>query len=83
MIFYEWNDGELNYCAPELTDKDFNKPVGSYSQSIYHPTTTQALTATSQGNIAVWKTPTTQGARKCDKKVFKVRQVIFLRVGDM
>jgi WD40 repeat protein/Ca2+-binding EF-hand superfamily protein len=75
VVFYDWNEGELNYCAPELSDKDFNKPVGLYSQSIYHPSSTQALTATSQGNIAVWKPPTEKGSRKCDKKVFKLVKI--------
>jgi len=39
---------------PPLTDEDFNKPVGRYSQSIFQLDCPRALTATSIGNLVVW-----------------------------
>ena len=55
--------GALEYFAPPLSDDDFNKPVGKYSQSIFLGNTTRALTATSIGNLVVWDTnkPLTKG----------------------
>ena len=55
--------GKIEYFAPPLTDEDFNKPVGRYSQSIFLSNSTRALTATSYGNLVVWDTnkPLTKG----------------------
>lgn len=44
----------MEYYAPPLTDQDFNKPVGRYSQSIFQASNTRALTGTSLGNLVVW-----------------------------
>ena len=44
----------IKYFAPPLTDEDFNKPVGRYSQTIYQFNSSRALTATSIGNLVVW-----------------------------
>ena len=53
----------IEYFAPPLTDDDFNKPVGRYSQSIYQFNSSRALTATSIGNLVVWDNnkPLTKG----------------------
>ncbi|XP_071849088.1 cilia- and flagella-associated protein 251-like isoform X2 [Apostichopus japonicus] len=53
VIFYEWGDA-IKFVAPELTDQDFNRMVGHYSQSIFCSDSTRALTGTSVGNIVVW-----------------------------
>jgi len=39
---------------PPLTDEDFNKPLGKFSQSVFLRNSSQALTATSIGNMIVW-----------------------------
>lgn len=44
----------MEYFAPPLTDQDFNKPVGRYSQSIFQRNSSRALTGTSIGNLVVW-----------------------------
>ncbi|XP_077995257.1 cilia- and flagella-associated protein 251-like [Glandiceps talaboti] len=54
VIFYAWKNGQLEYFAPSLTDQDFNRAVGNYSQSIFVSCSTKAYTATSAGNIVVW-----------------------------
>lgn len=53
----------MEYFAPPLTDSDFNKPVGRYSQSIYQSNSSRALTATFIGNLVVWDNnkPLTKG----------------------
>ena len=73
VIFYLWSEGEIEHHAPSLTDKDFNKTVGAYSQSVFKPLSDQALTATSCGNIVVWVGAT--GSRICDKKPFKIVKI--------
>ncbi|CAH1800946.1 unnamed protein product [Owenia fusiformis] len=54
VIFYSWKGGVIQYFAPPLTDDDFNKPVGKFSQSIFQSGSTRALTATAYGNLVVW-----------------------------
>ncbi|KAH3752677.1 hypothetical protein DPMN_187301 [Dreissena polymorpha] len=54
VIFYSWSNGHMEYFAPPLTDQDFNKQVGRYSQSIFQRNSSRALTATSIGNLVVW-----------------------------
>ena len=46
----------MKYFAPPLSDDDFNKPVGRFSQSIFLQQSTRVLTATSIGNLVVWDT---------------------------
>ncbi|KAH9503910.1 Cilia- and flagella-associated protein 251 [Bulinus truncatus] len=54
VLFYHWEDNMIKYFAPPLSDSDFNKPVGRYSQSMYQIGIARALTATSIGNLVVW-----------------------------
>ncbi|CAB1321877.1 unnamed protein product [Coregonus sp. 'balchen'] len=44
----------LDYIAPDLLDKTFNKVVGMLSQSVFHWRGLQALSATSAGNLVLW-----------------------------
>ena len=63
VYFFIQKNGALSYFAPPLSDDDFNKQVGKYSQSIFMSQSTRALTATSVGNLVVWDTnkPLTKG----------------------
>ena len=55
--------GKIEYYCPSLTDDDFNKPVGKYTQSIFMENSNKCLTATSLGNLVVWSSnkPLTRG----------------------
>ncbi|XP_064612327.1 cilia- and flagella-associated protein 251-like isoform X2 [Liolophura sinensis] len=76
VIFYNWEPGRMEYYAPPLTDQDFNKPVGRYSQSIFQSNSSRALTATSIGNLVVWESnkPITKAHNlpSADKKPLKI-----------
>ncbi|XP_059176207.1 cilia- and flagella-associated protein 251-like isoform X2 [Physella acuta] len=54
VLFLHWEDNSIKYYAPPLSDEDFNKPVGRYSQSMFQIGIARALTATSIGNLVVW-----------------------------
>ena len=45
---------KIEHVAPLLTDQDFNRMVGHFSQSIFCSNSTRAFTATSVGNVVVW-----------------------------
>ncbi|ESO91649.1 hypothetical protein LOTGIDRAFT_191347 [Lottia gigantea] len=77
VLFYHWEDTAIEYFAPPLTDEDFNKQVGNYSQSIFQSNSSRALTGTSIGNLVVWdnnkpltKVVTTE--QSADKKALKI-----------
>uniref|UniRef100_A0A8C8RGZ7 Cilia- and flagella-associated protein 251 n=1 Tax=Pelusios castaneus TaxID=367368 RepID=A0A8C8RGZ7_9SAUR len=70
VIFYQWvSSTGLQYCAPHLTDRTFNKTVGLFTQSVFHFSNSQALTATSGGNLVVWDSvcPPSMPASLCVK----------------
>ncbi|KAH0625607.1 hypothetical protein JD844_015192 [Phrynosoma platyrhinos] len=54
VIFYMRECSVLHYFAPILTEKTFEKTVGIFSQSLFHFSTAQAITATLEGKIALW-----------------------------
>eukprot|EP00057_Strongylocentrotus_purpuratus_P009036 XP_011663510.1 PREDICTED: WD repeat-containing protein 66 [Strongylocentrotus purpuratus] len=54
VIFYKWGGEKIEVFAPPLTDQDFNRVVGNFSQSIFSQNSTRALTATAAGNVVVW-----------------------------
>jgi len=63
LTFAFQENGSIEYFCPPLTDEDFNKPVGKYTQSIFLENTNKCLTATSIGNLVVWASnkPLTKG----------------------
>ncbi|KAM3936701.1 cilia- and flagella-associated protein 251 [Leptodactylus fuscus] len=56
VIFYSWDNSNLEYVAPPLNDKTFNKAVGAFSQSVFDFSNVRSLTATSAGKLVVWET---------------------------
>ncbi|XP_033747234.1 cilia- and flagella-associated protein 251-like isoform X1 [Pecten maximus] len=54
VVFFHWSDKHMEYFAPPLTDQDFNKPVGRYSQSIFQRNSSRVYSGTSIGNLVVW-----------------------------
>ncbi|KAM6166400.1 cilia- and flagella-associated protein 251 [Erethizon dorsatum] len=55
-IYYWWHEEKdiLVHSAPLLTENTFNKLVGKFSQSIFHPNSSQILSATLEGKLVVW-----------------------------
>ncbi|XP_034152211.1 cilia- and flagella-associated protein 251 isoform X2 [Esox lucius] len=54
VLFYTKDKQHLDFIAPELLDKTFNKAVGMLSQSVFHWRGHQALSATAAGNLVLW-----------------------------
>lgn len=72
------SDSHMEYFAPPLTDQDFNKPVGRYSQSIFQRNSTRVLTSTSIGNLVVWDT--NKPLTKCEVSlIFSVYEMKTIR----
>ncbi|XP_065682743.1 cilia- and flagella-associated protein 251 isoform X1 [Hydra vulgaris] len=55
ITFVNWEkDGNIFLSSPMLSDKDFNTVIGNYKQTVLHPQSNQAFTATDNGSIIVW-----------------------------
>ncbi|XP_076127408.1 cilia- and flagella-associated protein 251 [Alosa pseudoharengus] len=60
VLFYTMEGATLQYSAPEISDKTFNKAVGAFTQSVFRSGGAQAFSATSLGNLLMW-TQRTEG----------------------
>ncbi|XP_061458549.1 cilia- and flagella-associated protein 251 [Rhineura floridana] len=69
VIFYLWNSTVLQYHAPVLTEKSFNKVVGIFSQTLFHFSSAQAITGTLEGKLVVWDAvcPPSKASTECVK----------------
>ncbi|XP_028400297.1 cilia- and flagella-associated protein 251-like isoform X2 [Dendronephthya gigantea] len=71
VVFYFWDNEVIHHSAPPLTDEDFNKVVGLFSQSVFQPKSSKVLTGTSVGNIVVWDV-VAGNDMPCNRKAFKI-----------
>lgn len=53
-IFWNIEDGALKFYSPAISSKEFLTPVGRFTQSIFIPNSTQAVTATEDGDVLLW-----------------------------
>ncbi|XP_062873714.1 cilia- and flagella-associated protein 251 [Trichomycterus rosablanca] len=77
VLFYSWDKGNINYSAPEISDRTFNKAVGSFSQSVFHFGGTQALSVTLAGKLVLWEVQKGPGA--CPPQSAKATKLIPLQ----
>ncbi|GFR40429.1 hypothetical protein Agub_g1003 [Astrephomene gubernaculifera] len=56
VYFWSWAPGSprFQYYSPPLRSRDFKQAVGDFVSSVFVPGTTQALTATADGDLVVW-----------------------------
>ncbi|KAG2448277.1 hypothetical protein HYH02_006861 [Chlamydomonas schloesseri] len=56
VYFWSWAPGSprFQYYSPPLRSRDFKQSVGDFVSSVFVPGTTQALTATTDGDLVVW-----------------------------
>jgi cilia- and flagella-associated protein 251 len=67
-IFWSWSEevnqdddeggggarGALKFYSPAISSKEFLTPVGNLTQSVFIPRSTQAVTATEDGDLVLW-----------------------------
>ena len=54
VIFYHFDDKNLTVHIPDLPEKDFNKPIGNFSQTAFKPGSTEALAGSKDGSVTVF-----------------------------
>jgi WD40 repeat protein/Ca2+-binding EF-hand superfamily protein len=54
VIFWSWASHKLLFYSPSLSQRDFRQVVGNFTQSLFVPDSTQALTGTEDGDLVLW-----------------------------
>eukprot|EP00743_Colponemidia_sp_Colp-15_P001768 GILK01001931.1.p1 GENE.GILK01001931.1~~GILK01001931.1.p1 ORF type:complete len:943 (-),score=124.32 GILK01001931.1:124-2952(-) len=54
VVFWSWAGDSFEYYSPALSGRDFKQKMGDFTQTVFVPNTTQAVTATADGDIVVW-----------------------------
>ena len=53
-IFWNWESKEFKYYSPPVSKSDFRQAIGRYTQSTFIPDSSQAITATVDGDVILW-----------------------------
>ncbi|KAL6465789.1 hypothetical protein MHYP_G00259220 [Metynnis hypsauchen] len=77
VLFYTWDKGIMEYSAPEISNKTFNKTVGRLSQSVFHSGGVQAFSVTMAGNLVLWDV--LKGSATHQNKAMKATKLIPLQ----
>ncbi|KAF0684613.1 Aste57867_23417 [Aphanomyces stellatus] len=75
VIFWNWTHHTLQFYSPPLSQKDFKQTIGAFTQSLFVPDSSQAITATDDGDLILWdSSPIKTGAAlvHTDKKAVKI-----------
>mmetsp|Transcript_6084 Transcript_6084/g.15041 ORF Transcript_6084/g.15041 Transcript_6084/m.15041 type:complete len:941 (+) Transcript_6084:536-3358(+) len=55
VFFWNWKDSSsFQFYSPALAAKDFKQKVGDFTQTIFLPESSQAATATADGDVVIW-----------------------------
>ncbi|KAJ8603503.1 hypothetical protein CTAYLR_005116 [Chrysophaeum taylorii] len=74
VLFWTWHEeeeegGVLASYSPQLSRRHFRQPFGKFRVSAFLPATTQAATATDDGTVVVWDSPSDDDHDHDKKKV--------------
>ena len=54
VIFYHFDSKKLTVHIPDLPEKDFNKPIGNFSQTAFKAGSTEAVAGSKDGSVTVF-----------------------------
>jgi len=74
VVFWSWDEGSLKFFAPPISSKDFQQPVGRFTQTVYLPDSSRAVTGTVDGDIVLWDQVyvADQSVRTTEKRAAKI-----------
>jgi len=74
VVLYHFDEENLTVHVPDLPEKDFNRPIGNFSQTVFKPGTSQVLAASKDGSVTVFDNK--NGENPAFKKVLKIVKLI-------
>ena len=74
VIFYFFDDTQLTVHIPDLPEKDFNRPIGNFSQTAFKPGSSEAIAGSKDGSVTVFDNigACENSAYKCVLKLVKL-----------
>jgi WD40 repeat protein/Ca2+-binding EF-hand superfamily protein len=74
VIFWNCEGDALKFYSPPISKRDFKQPVGMFTQSVFLPETTQAVSATVDGDVVLWDQALLpeQHSKVTDKRAVKI-----------
>ncbi|RHY53309.1 hypothetical protein DYB26_001921 [Aphanomyces astaci] len=78
VIFWNWAAHQLQFYSPPLSQKDFKQTIGAFTQSLFVPDSSQAITATVDGDLILWDAAPVKAnatTAHADKKAIKIVRV--------
>lgn len=54
VVFWNWHSRKFKFYSPPLSQRDFRQSVGAFTQTVFLPGTTQAVTTTVDGDALLW-----------------------------
>lgn len=80
VVFWNWHSRKFKFYSPPLSQRDFRQAVGAFTVSSFIPGTTQAVTATVDGDCLLWDQSmvgVTDGyGRASDRRAVKVVKLV-------
>ncbi|OQR88865.1 hypothetical protein THRCLA_10058 [Thraustotheca clavata] len=78
VIFWNWIHHQLQFYSPPLSQIDFKQNIGTFTQSIFVPDSSQAITATEDGDLILWDSTQVKSNGtlvQSDKKAVKIVRI--------
>ena len=79
VVFWNWSSKELIPTCPLARDSAFLRGTGTFTQTIFKPDSTQAITATTSGDIVIWDVSQDE---EFDETVRRASKVVNLNNGN-
>ncbi|RLN27044.1 hypothetical protein BBJ28_00008214 [Nothophytophthora sp. Chile5] len=76
VVFWSWAARTLLFYSPSLAQKDFRQVVGAFTQSLFVPDSTQALTGTEDGDLVLWDAVQSDSGAEVPASSFPERKAI-------
>lgn len=54
VVFWNWQHRRFKFYSPPLSQSDFKQEIGAFTQTVFIPESTQAVTGTADGDIVLW-----------------------------
>lgn len=54
VVFWSWHAKKFKFYSPPISQRDFRQTIGDFTMSVFLHGTTQAVSATADGDVLLW-----------------------------